>query len=96
MKVTVNLDSARLFSDTSLEAEAIMSKIYRQTPPWRKLEMVAQMNETVRLLALSGLRQRHPDADEDEIGRRYADIILGKDLAERAYGPLVVGDSNGS
>ena len=30
--------------------------MYRQTPPWRKMDMVAQMNETVRVLVMSGLR----------------------------------------
>jgi len=60
----------------------------RQTPVWRRLEIVAEMNEAVRLLILSGLRQRHPRAASEELRRRMADILLGSKLAARAYGPL--------
>jgi hypothetical protein len=59
----------------------------QQAPVWRRLEIVAQMNETVRLLVLSGLRQRHPHATPEELRRRMADILLGPELANRAYGP---------
>jgi hypothetical protein len=60
----------------------------RQAPAWRKLEMLGQMNETVRTLALSGLRQRHPQATPQELRRRLADLLLGPTLAEQVYGPL--------
>jgi hypothetical protein len=49
-----------LFSDTSPSAEQIQLELLRRAPAWRKLHMVAQMNLTVRRLALSGLRQRYP------------------------------------
>jgi hypothetical protein len=50
--------------------------------------MVDQMNQTVRTLALSGLRQRHPQATLEELRRRLADLLLGSELAARVYGPL--------
>ena len=50
--------------------------------------MVGQVNQTVRTLAPSGLRQRHPDATPQELRRRLADLLLGPDLAAQAYGPL--------
>ena len=50
--------------------------------------MVGQLNATVRTFALAGLRQRHPQADEAELRRRLADLLLGPELASRAYGPL--------
>jgi hypothetical protein len=62
-------------------------ELMRKAPPWRKLELVAQLNETVRLLALSGLRQQYPDATPEELQRLLADLLLGPELAERAYGP---------
>lgn len=79
---------AAVFSDTSPEIERILFERLRDTPPWRKLEMVAQLNQTVRELALIGLRQQHPNASPDELRRRLADILLGPELAARAYGPL--------
>ena len=77
-----------LFSDTRPEAEAVLIELLRQASPWRKLHMVGQLNQTVRTLALSGLRQRYPDAAPQELRRRLADLLLGPDLAARVYGPL--------
>lgn len=77
-----------LFPDTRPEAEAMLIRLLRQAPPWRKLEMVSQLNQAVRTLALSGLRQRHPEATPQELSRRLADLLLGADMATRVYGPL--------
>jgi len=81
-----------LFPDTRPEAERVQIELLRQAPPWRKLHMVGQMNQTVRTLALSGLRQRHPQATLEELRRRLADLLLGPELAARVYGPLVGGE----
>lgn len=78
----------RLFSDTSPEAETVLVNLLRQTPSWRKFVMVSQLNQTVRTLAISGLRQRYPHSNEQEIRRHLADILLGPELAQRVYGPL--------
>jgi len=74
--------------DTSPDAERVQFQIWRAMPAWRKLELVAQMNETVRELAMLGLRERYPNATPAELKRRYADLILGEELAERVYGKL--------
>ena len=79
----------RVYSDTSAETERVLFARLREMPAWRKLEMVAQLNQTVRELALSGLRIHYPQADEAEIWRRLADLVLGAELAEKAYGPLI-------
>jgi len=76
-------------SDTSPEIERALYEGLREMPAWRKLELVVQLNRTARELALSGLRQRHPRATPDELHRRLADLLLGPDLAERAYGALM-------
>jgi hypothetical protein len=76
-----------LFSDTSPETERVLIALLRQAPPWRKLELMGQMNEMVRTLALSGLRQRHPQATPEELRRRLAGLLLGPELAARVYGP---------
>jgi len=77
-----------LFPDTRPEAEAVLIRLLRHAPPWRKLHMVSQLNQTVRTLALAGLRQRYPEATPQELRRRLADLLLGPDLARRAYGSL--------
>ena len=77
----------QLFPDTSPDAQRVQIELLRQAPAWRKLELLAQLNAMARTLALSGLRQRHPDATPAELRRRLADLLLGPDLAARAYGP---------
>ena len=81
----------RMFSDTSPEAEAVLIELFRQAPGWRKLEMVGELFATTKLLVLGGLRERHPEATEEELRRRLADMLLGEELAAKAYGPAAAG-----
>jgi hypothetical protein len=74
-------------SDTSPEAERVLVRLMREMPAERKLELAAEMFETVKLLALSGLRTRFPEASDEDLRRRLADILLGEELARKAYGP---------
>lgn len=76
-----------LSPDTSPEIERMQIERLRQMPSWRKIELVGDMNETVRTLALAGLRQRHPGDTPAQRRRRLADLMLGKDVAARVYGP---------
>lgn len=78
-----------LFPDTQPQAERVQIELLRQAPPWRKLDMVGQLNQTLRTLALSGLRQRYPQATPQELRRRLADLLLGPSLAALAYDPRV-------
>jgi hypothetical protein len=75
-----------LYSDTHPKMEALHIRLLRESPPWRKMEMLAGLNATARTLALAGLRQRYPQASEDELHRRLADLVLGPDLARKVYG----------
>jgi hypothetical protein len=76
-----------LFSDTSPEAERVLIDLMRRASVARKLEMLGQMNAAARQLALEGLRARHPSATEAQLQRHLADLLLGPELAVRAYGP---------
>jgi hypothetical protein len=77
-----------LYSDTDPKMEDLQIRLLRETPIWRKLEMLAQLNRSARLLALSGLRQRYPLAREIELRRRLASLLLGEELARKVYGEL--------
>ncbi len=76
--------------DTHPDAERAQIELMRTAPVWRKMDLLAQLNQAARLFALSGLRRRYPRATEQEIRRRLADLILGAELAERVYGPLLL------
>ncbi len=75
-------------SDTRAEITAQQRTLLRQTGSVRKLAILGQINQTVKTLALSGLRSRYPDDSPETLRRRLADLILGTDLARRVYGPF--------
>jgi hypothetical protein len=77
-----------MHSDTDPQMNALQVRLLREAPAWRKLEMLAQLNKSACLLALSGLRQRYPQAKDSELHRRLASLLLGEELARKVYGEL--------
>jgi hypothetical protein len=80
-----------LFPDTHPKAEAVLIRLLREAPSWRKLEIVDQLNQSVKLLTLTGLRQNYPNENETQIMRRLAGLLLGEELAKEVYGALPEG-----
>jgi len=78
----------KILSDTHPDIAALQRNLLRQASPARKLAMLGEMNQTVKTLALSGLRSRYPADSPAKLRRRLADLILGKKLASLVYGPL--------
>ena len=76
----------RLYSDTHPKMEALQIQLWRQASPTRKMNMLAQLNASARLLAVTGLRSQHPQASEAELRFRLACLLLGDDLARKVYG----------
>jgi len=75
-------------SDTTPDAERVLTGIYRNMPAWRKLQLVDDANRTAARLSMVGLRRRHPGESEARLRRRLLDLTLGPELAERVYGPV--------
>jgi len=53
--------------------------------PLEKAEIVSQATSDTLTLALSGIRQRHPDASERECFIRLAALRLGPTLVREVY-----------
>ncbi len=68
--------------------EDLQIQLLRSASPVRKMEMLAELNASARVLAMSGLRSRYPDAKETELRRRLAGILLGEELARKVYGEI--------
>ena len=80
------------YSDTHPKMEALQIQLLREVPAWRKMEMWVSLNDAAQELALAGLRRRYPNISQKDLRRRLADILLGKDLAQKVYGEPEYGD----
>ncbi|MCA9996655.1 MAG: hypothetical protein KDE56_12940 [Anaerolineales bacterium] len=74
-----------LSSDTDPKIEALQIAIIRVMPAWKKIAIVDGLNETVKTLATSGIKQRHPNATPEQVQRMLADLMLGAELAQKVY-----------
>ncbi|HKP86807.1 MAG TPA: hypothetical protein VJZ26_11955 [Blastocatellia bacterium] len=73
-------------SDTDPETERIMIELARAMPDWKKIEQVFSMIETTRALARAGLRDRYPEASEEELKKRLAALVLDRETVMKVYG----------
>ena len=74
-------------SDTTPQSRRVLIRLMRQAPPWRKLELMSQLNAMAQTLVLSDIRESYPNATPAEERRHLADRLLGYELAKKIYGP---------
>ena len=79
--------SSIMMSDTPPEVQRVHYEICRRLADGRRLELAFDMCDTGRLLAIAGLRMRHPGASEDQLQRLWAIEHLGSELFEQVYKP---------
>ena len=68
--------------------KALQIELWRTTGPTRKMQMLAQLNQSARLLALAGLPSLYPQIGEAELLRRLAGLLLREEFAGKVYGGL--------
>ena len=74
-----------LSSDTHPKIEKMQIEFIQRMPSWKKFAIVDGLNETVKTLALSGIKQRHPNATLKQAHRMLAGLRLGEELAQKVY-----------
>jgi hypothetical protein len=74
-------------SDTSPEAERMQWAGLGSLSAWQKVELVSELIMNVRQLAFARLQERFPESSTEELRRRLATLCLGRELAEKVYGP---------
>lgn len=75
-----------LSPDTTPEAQRVMFALLRRAPVWKRLALTCELIQAARLLALSDLRRRFPQATEGELHRRLIARLLPREDVVRAYG----------
>ena len=74
--------------DTNAEAEKVMMQLLRNASAARKFHMIEENCQLVRQATWAGLKSRYPEEGSEKLKRRLADLWLGRELAEVAFGPL--------
>lgn len=72
-------------SDTSEGAQAALTAVFRRMSIADKAAMIEQMSNDARELARCGIRSRHPDYSADEVEHALHRLLLGDELADRAW-----------
>ncbi len=63
--------------DTSPEAARIQEEIFRQMTTTQRLKLALEMSESLREVALAGLRNRQPEMTADELSRELLRLMYG-------------------
>jgi hypothetical protein len=71
--------------DTSWLALKQQIEAYRRMTPAARVEMMLRMSEEIREIALSGIRQRHPDYDEAQARLALYRLLYGAELVREAW-----------
>lgn len=69
--------------DTSPRVSAIQAQLNRDIGPVGRGEIMAEMSDMLRDLAIAGVRDRHPDYDEDQVLEEVIAIFYGRDRKRR-------------
>ena len=77
--------SNRLSADTPPDIESRQIEQWRRMTPAEKAAMVTSLTQTSLDLARAGIRSRYPGASPREQFLRLAVVMLGFDLAVKAY-----------
>ncbi|HEU4871355.1 MAG TPA: hypothetical protein VFT08_10930 [Pyrinomonadaceae bacterium] len=75
-----------LSPDTTPEAQRKQYEMMRRLSPEQKLSLAFSLTETMRQLVLADLHHRFPQADSEEIRKRFIARVLPREDVIRAYG----------
>lgn len=71
------VDLATMPFDTNQEAATIQEGIFRRMTTAQRLRLALEMSESLRNIALAGLRSRQPELNVDELSRELLRIMYG-------------------
>ena len=71
--------------DTTPDAAAVQTEIYRRMGASRRAELAAEMSEMARTIALESIRRRHPDYNAEQARMALFRMLLGDDLFRRVW-----------
>ena len=72
-------------TDTSADARRVLAQVFRRMSVSEKIAMVDEMSNDARELARGGIRVRHPEYSSDEVEHALHRLLVGDELADRAW-----------
>ena len=75
-----------LSPDTTVDAQRKHYELMQRLSPEQKLSMAFALTDATRQLVLADLKHRYPDADAEELRRRFIARVLPRQDVIRAYG----------
>ena len=72
--------------DTTPEAQRTHYELMRKLSPEQRLSMAFALTDATRNLILADLHHRFPEANENEIRRKFIARVLSREDVIRAYG----------
>jgi hypothetical protein len=75
-----------LSQDTTPEAQRKHYELMRKLSPEQRLSMAFALTDATRNLILADLHHRFPEANENEIRRKFIARVLSREDVIRAYG----------
>ena len=80
------LDDFTGADDTSAVTKELLYKKIRGFSNGERLAHCLRLCKGVRLLTLSGISHRHPGISDEDLKKRFAEIINGRESAVRFFG----------
>lgn len=77
--------SPALPADTTADAHRVQGEIYAKMGGAARLAIAFQLGETVKRLAIAGIRHRHPHYTDDQVFSAWARLKLGDALVRAAW-----------
>jgi len=72
--------------DTHPETERLLIELSRNRPIWKQFRQVGALNRMTRAFAMAGIRQRYPEATEEEVRRRLAAVLFDRETVIKVFG----------
>ena len=84
------MDSNVVPGDTTLEAARVRFSILRKIGFMGRAKMTIELNDGLRTIIESGVRQRHPNYDDSLVRLADLRIAIGEELFHRFYPDIEV------
>ena len=71
--------------DTTADAHTLQGDIYRRLGGRARLDIMFRLSASIRHLAMSGIRARHPGYSDRQVLESYARLVWGDELARAVF-----------